>query len=163
MSGIIMRQYAEMLSGKKTLTRRLKLPRGLAVGKTRAVVPKRAKPAYWFGKLHNVELTIKNPIEYVSCQLSEPHNQKQAIAYLKAHGFVQARVEIMAIWQEPLCEMLHTDALAEAVGDVHGYMQLWNQINPNTPWRDDPLIWCIEFERTAELIKMTKNMYIVAA
>lgn len=64
-------------------------------------------------------------------------------------GFRPLRVRITRIRQERLQAITHEDALAEGVGSIDAYRELWDSINKTKGlrWADDPLVWVLEFER----------------
>lgn len=129
---MIFKQIDEILSGRKTQTRRIAKPEhtpnrwGLdgedddrineviaggrsqwVVGKTYAIVPKRGMLA------------------------------------------IQWRIRITAIRMERLQDIYLWDAMEEGVASVEAYRQLWESINGKTAgarWEDNPLVWVIKFE-----------------
>lgn len=160
MSGLIVQQYWELLYAVKTQTRRLKLPDGMHVGKSVAVVPKRGKHAWWLGEWRNRVMVVENPIIFVQEQIQKIPSNLEAQEFLTTRGFVQTRIEVAQLWIEPLCEISYFDARSEGVADKNAYMKLWNSINSakGSTWRDNPEVFCIQFTRTAELAAMVAQM-----
>ena len=155
---MIFQQYIDLLSGKKTETRRLKHPKYLEIGKTRAVVPKRGQPAWWYGYdwLNNRYFWIEQPVVYVSHLKLSHYEHSEATKYLADQGFVQARIIIKDIYPQRLQDITHEAALREGVATIHQYATLWNSINdkPGFRWADNPLVEVIRFCRTDELLDL---------
>lgn len=143
--------YTAVLLGEKTLTTRVRLPAHIAVGKEWAIVPKRAAPAWWLGAQDGQ--VIPDVGDWVFAQGRDFFAQVRTeghsyiVDYLKAHGFVQARIRIDAFWQTPLQRMTHTEATQEGVGTLYDYQQLWDSINKakGLRWDDNPQVWRIRF------------------
>lgn len=156
---MIFKQLEQVLAGTKNQTRRVVKPgetligRPLystvltpsgrvkwQVGRDYAVVPGRGKPAPWF---HDDGVRINDPINYMSTDLFG--STYAGHEGLNARGFYQARIVITSIRQEPLMSISHQDAVAEGVDGVREYWELWESINGPGSWRDDPLVWVINF------------------
>ena len=129
MSGLIIRQYRELILGEKTETRRLKLPPHLAVGKERMVVPRRAAPAYWFGCLDNEPFIVSNPADFASRQTGRFFSTTEsANEWLERKGFLPARIRIDKIIQEELRSITFDGALREGIPRPQ---RTETRVNPN--------------------------------
>ena len=161
---IFQRTYQQVLDGTKTQTRRLHWPKHLAPGKTRAAVPGRGKPAWWFGRLEGDLITVESPRDYIAWLFTKDRKtitQKGAMEFFAEQGFVQARILIKAMHWEPLQAIGHADALAEGVQSVAEYTALWDSINMlGKRWADEPQVCVIDFRRTDELVAMLDRMEV---
>lgn len=145
--------YTAVLLGDKTLTTRLKLPAHIAVGKQWAIVPGRAKAAWWLGVYGGMWVVVRNPTEMVTRATTEQVTHRVAVQWLEWQEFIQAAIRIEAFWQTPLQTMTHEEALAEGVGSLEEYAALWDRINTKRGqrWADNPTVWRIRFSRTPEV------------
>lgn len=166
---MIFKQIPEILSGKKTQTRRVcKESEHLyfwlqigapainevlvypsrrikwQVGRTYAVVPKRGLPAVWWrpdGVFNDWVVRSDYPDrEWPNRTLAE-------------NGFSEMRIRITAIRREPLQAITEEDAKAEGVESVEAYRDLWESINGKTKgarWADNPDVWVLSFELVKE-------------
>ena len=133
------------------------------VGNTYTVVPKRGHPAIWIG----VDGT---PFDSPMAEYLQKADGVDAIratwgkmvkAWLRDHGYREARIRITGIRSERLQDITEEDAEAEGVGAisfevdyeeyqsyVYAYEELWSDIHtaPGTTWADNPEVWVLEFE-----------------
>lgn len=79
---------------------------------------------------------------------------KRAQPAIRVNGEI-ARVEVLQLHREPLQSINEADAIAEGVGSIDEYRELWQSINGKTKgarWQDNPYVTVIGFTRTAELL-----------
>ena len=156
----IFKQYKEVINGTKTQTRRFRKMAHVHVGTERAAVPKRSKPAWWVRSVDKFDV-VNEPCSqaFLWLGMSYSPTQKEAAQMLTERGYVQVRIVYTRIWQERLQDISLEDALAEGVASVEEYAALWDSINKakGTRWEDDPLVWCYEFERTPQLVKVLRG------
>ena len=160
---MIFKQVEEILSGKKTQTRRIAKPgegyftwrnegdpsnslvtntSGTVkweVGRTYAIVPGRGKPAVWWHDVGGLRY-YEEPV------YSGEYDLK---AYYMQNHWQPLRICITAIRQEPLQSITEADARAEGVNNIEEYRALWERINGKTKgarWEDNPTVWMITFE-----------------
>lgn len=156
---MIFRQYHEILSGLKTETRRIHRPR-MTVGRDYAMVPKRGAPAWWFGHDDNIVGCVTNPREIIQQAYgrSTPEQgtvtSKQVNDIMRMDGYVQCRIRVLSIHQEPLFAIDHIGAAAEGVETRHDYAVLWEAINGSGSWRQNPDVWVIRFEVLPEVARL---------
>ena len=152
---MIFRQCLEIVTGRKTQTRRMVkatefiLNEGgvlsvraanrlkWEVGRDYAVVQKRGEHALWWQQsaegIHFAQLGM-NGFEHVD--------------ELEAAGYRPLRIRITNIRLEKLNDLSDANARAEGYSYRREYRELWNSINkrPGTRWDDNPLVWVLEFE-----------------
>ena len=140
-----------------------------AVGRTYAVQPGRGRPAIWIRPDGSATDTPLD--EYV--QKLESGTRRlwgpKVKAWLREHGYIEARIRITKIRRERLGDISCADVFAEGLGmynpldgkhypttvlDVaqERYAQLWNHIYGPAAWermKDDDC-WVLEFERCEE-------------
>lgn len=158
---MIFKQVDEILSGQKTQPRRVCNPgEGMykdtlalsesgavkwAVGKTYAVVPKRAQRTVLWTRLLS-GFVWESPGDRLIGGKYWPADERAQ--YLTSAGYQPLRIRITAIRQERLQAITEADAKAEGVGSIEEYRALWERINGKTPgarWADDPLCWVLTF------------------
>ena len=113
-------------------------------GRTYAVVPKRGARAVWWRRMASPGRLI----ETIYDTKFHPAIREMPDSDLLRAGYLQARIKLLAIRQEPLQDITHADALAEGVGSVEEYRELWDSINnrKGLRWDDNPLVWVLTFE-----------------
>ena len=125
-------------------------------GKSYAVTPKRGQPAWWYG--HNWLRKYhweKDPLRFnPSRMFQRSDGLKEAKTDLAKHGFVQARIQITALYKEQLQDITEAAVIREGVSNIKEYAVLWDSINnkPGIRWSDNPLVCVIRFRRTDELL-----------
>lgn len=62
---------------------------------------------------------------------------------------------ILSIEAEDLHSITEEDAIAEGVNSIAEYIELWDKLNAKRgyPWKSNPLVWKIEFQKRSELQK----------
>jgi len=163
---VIFKQIDEILSGAKTQTRRVVKPgEGMyeaslalmaagnvkwAVGKTYAVVPKRAQRTVLWTRLLS-GFVWESPGDRLIGGKYWPADERAQ--YLTSAGYRPLRIRITAIRRERLQDISEADAKAEGVADVEAYRALWQAINGKTPgarWDANPTVFVLEFELVRE-------------
>ena len=154
---MIFRQVKEILSGQKTQTRReCKSGEYMVwdsdrhrncveangrikweIGRNYAVVPKRGEMSVFY----NPQTLEIWPGDGFGVTI-----QRKKKAAIRA-GYVPLRIQITGLYCLPLHNITEEDALAEGVGSVAEYKELWEQINGNGSWDKNPMVWEIAFER----------------
>ena len=142
---MIFRQYMEIISGKKTQTRRVVKPGEFAfdhdhhngriqcvttntgrvkweVGKTYAVVPKRGAHTVYHSGAWGIFGKVFLPTrQWMITQFCDPVSPKRIEDFLKNEGYIPLRIRITAIRQEYLNEITEADAKAEGVEPSERY------------------------------------------
>ncbi len=130
---MIFKQVDEILSGKKTQTRRLVKGNESIVG--------------------DVVLSgLRDKWVKTRTYAIQPHRT--------APGIITHRIKITSLHCERLHEISEADAIAEGVANVDEYTKLWEEINGKKSWDKNPLVWVIEFE--AVLTGRTGDEHIYA-
>ena len=144
--------YERVLLGDKTLTTRVRTSAHLRKGVTWVIVPKRAKPAWWFRFEDGHGIIEPDPRGYCTEVYGDTSNirvfSSAGINRLMIYdlGFVQAAIVIDDFWTCPLQEMTDAEAADDCgvVGaTVADYMLLWDSINGRTKgarWQDNPVV-----------------------
>lgn len=145
--------YTGVLLGDKTLTTRLKLPAHIRKGAIWAIVPGRAKPAWWIARNLNegTPLVVTNPREYAESYNEVTGLSSASINWWMDHValYTQAAILIDDFYQSPLGDMDDADGKAESCGDLAGFIKVWNAINPKLPFAFNMSypVWRIRFRR----------------
>lgn len=156
---------AKVLNGAKTQTRRLWKP-GFEivqqdgatvlldggrvrhrVGRDYALPVGRGKFGTWLVPGGGME--VSNPLV-----VSGATSGAAARRFLERHGFLERRIRLLRLWQEPLRDISEEDAVAEGCEPLpeatayEAYARLWDSINrkSGTRWQDAPLVVVYEFE-----------------
>lgn len=144
--------YTAVLLGEKTLTTRLKLPAHIANGKEWAIVPGRAKPAWWFRMDDGVAQVETDPRGRCTAVYGDTSNIRVYPAsvinrLMFDDGWTSARIHIETFYDVDLQDMTHSEALRESVKSVEEYAQLWDRINDKKGlrWTDNPHVYRISF------------------
>ena len=170
---MIFRQIDEILSGKKTQTRRVALPGPSEFGehKYEFLDTRNGVPTVLCGRRGH-QLRIKWQVGHTCAVV--PKRGQPAVWWTKdeygdyiwldgriirnkpsrqREHFRQMRIRITAIRQERLQDISEDDAKAEGVADVEAYRALWQAINGKTPgarWDANPTVFVLEFELVRE-------------
>lgn len=136
--------YTSVLLGDKTLTTRLHQPAHIRKGAIWAIVPGRAKAAWWLGFTHGQPRVLTNTrkfettvdhylwdVEDVPIDMFTATERKRMA---RDFGLVQAAILIDDFYWSALGDMDDADGKAEGCGDLAGFIRTWNVINPKLPF-----------------------------
>lgn len=169
---MIFKQIDEILSGRKTQTRRLVKPghhfqpevaydmeavgpEGVYLRGFSKQHPQWSRVHWAIGRTYAVvpkrgwsAVWWVNQLPPNSHKLLRQSVHKQSRAAFAEQGWQPLRIRITAIRREPLQAITEADALAEGVGSVAEYAALWDSINRRKGARfaDSPDVWVLTFE-----------------
>jgi len=170
--------YTSVLLGNKTMTTRLKLPAHIRKGAVWAIVPGRAKAAWWLGYTHGQPRVLTNTrtfdttvdhylwdVEGVPIDMFTASERKRMA---RDYGLVQAAIVIDDFYQSPLGDMDDADGKNEGCGGLVEFVKVWSAINPKIPFsfNMDKLVWRIRFHRAdgvRELVERIGSLAILDA
>ena len=162
--------YTSVLLGNKTMTTRLKLPAHIRKGAVWAIVPGRAKPAWWLGVWRSATEVVTNPRQFYlhNCPDRDDVPMRTVASWLDWQGFIQAAIVIDDFYQSPLGDMDDADGKNEGCGGLVEFVKVWSAINPKMPFslNMDKLVWRIRFHRAdgvRELVERIGSLAILDA
>lgn len=172
---MIIKQYLDVITGRKTQTRRMKPTYN--VGSVLSVVPKMYQPAVWYrfndnGDVDVVLDAIRHVPTFNGYHSEVDYDNTTRIDRrdsLKERGYIPLKIRITGKREECLQDISELDARAEGVywsgksllweANAHGkvftgyspmacYANLWNSINTKkgARWEDNPIIYVYTFE-----------------
>lgn len=130
---MIFKQIDEILTGRKTQTRRLWKDGDFA----------------WIWGQANGEKLSYSLIIGISGRIRYKRDHTYAIVPKRGAKGIGQRIRILQIRRERLQDITEADALAEGVGSVEEYKALWESINGKTKWARwdaNPAVWVLTFE-----------------
>lgn len=143
---MIFKQINEILTGKKTQTRRIAKPsESWAKALSLTIVGKGSG-----GWLETSPLYASNPVTNIASVYSGKRvkwrvGNTYAIVPKRGAAGIGQRIQIDALRLEYLQSITEADAQAEGVASVEEYKALWNSINGANSWNENPLVWVITF------------------
>jgi hypothetical protein len=129
---MIFKQIDEILSGRKTQTRRLW----------------KDEAAWIVGRADNGKLSYSQVV-HPSGRTRYERDKTYAIVPKRGAKGIGQRIRIVQIRREHVQDITEADAKAEGVNSVEEYKALWESINGKTKgarWSDNPAVWALTFE-----------------
>lgn len=129
---MIFRQIDEILTGKKTQTRRVRKDTEGAAALNLQTMS--------YARVYTVSKRSVNKWQLYN---------KYAIVPKRGAAGIGRHIRLTAIRCERLHDITERDARAEGVASVAEYRELWQAINGKTKgcrWEDNPEVWVLEFE-----------------